>query len=292
MPLISVGVSVLSGFIGGVISQLAKSCVDYFWSLDFFIRQQVLQNMNSYDEEIVLKENDIISNESLIDTMITTLNGDNFGLFVFAAPVGSGKSTVIRIVLQEIKSRKLGMNLKLIKNGNSILQNQKFHECMKIPLNRPPCNYLPSNSCIIMDQIDFTVKSLSYSLCSYITDLATDSFNSKQYKIVMCVSNALLAKAIIECNGYEKIQPLCDFTSLVWSNDQLDCFIRLKLPNLPIEDIEKIRQLAQACKNSPGLVVKASSLVEKDCISKQQWEILNRYSNRNNNSWVEFEREG
>ena len=172
-----ISISVVSGFIGGVILQLAKSYADYFWSSDFFIRQQVLQNINSDNEAIVQEENDIIA--TLIDNLITTINGDIFGVFVFAAPEGTGKSTLIKTVFDVIKSKKLGMNLKLITNGSTVLQNQKGHECMMIPLNqRPPSDYMPPNSCIIIDQIDFTVDSLSYSLRRYITYLATEQILS------------------------------------------------------------------------------------------------------------------
>ncbi len=107
----------------------------------------------------------------------------------------------------------------------------------------------------------------------------------------MCVSDPSLAKAILACNGYEKIQPLCAFTSLVWTNDQLNSFIRLKLPHLQTEDIENVHQLAHNCNNSPGIVVMASSFLMKDSdsISKQQYDILNRYSNSCKSSWEKFE---
>ncbi len=104
--------------------------------------------MNYDEEEIAQEERNIIPNDSLINDMVARLSGNTFWLFVFAAPAGSGKSTSINTALQLMKSKKLGMNLKLIRIGSTVLQNQKFHGYLKIPLNRPPSDYLPSNSCI------------------------------------------------------------------------------------------------------------------------------------------------
>ncbi len=125
MPALSVGIiSVVSGFVGGVISQFAKYFVDYLWSTDCFLRQQVQQYMVA-DEPIELDQKDIIPDQPLIDKMVKRMSGRSVGMFIFASPAGTGKSTFIKMALQSIKiNKKLGMNLKLIKNGGSVLQNQ------------------------------------------------------------------------------------------------------------------------------------------------------------------------
>jgi len=292
----SIGVTVVCGFAGGVISQCAKSLVDYIWSLDIFVRQRVVQNLDSEDEPINLDENNIIRNDPFIKSIVSKLSGNNFGLFVLGCPAGTGKSTLIQMTLDSIKSRRPLQRLvywKFIKNGDLVLQNQSIHECLKIPSHQSLSDYLPFNSCIILDQIDVMIKeSLDYSFRRYITHLATDAFNSQKYKIVMCVSDPLVAKTIQYCNGGEKIHPLCDNASLVWSDAQLDNFIRFKLPNLNSDDIEKLYKLAQSCRNSPGLIVKAYSLYVDNVdgvIQENKWEKLRRYSDDCNKSWREFD---
>ena len=101
MPLTTTAIAVaaypwVSGFFGGVISQIAKSFVDSLWTLDIFIRQRVLQNMNSNDEPIAFDGKYIIPNDPLIEEIVDKLTSDFYGVLVFGAPKGTGKSTFIK----------------------------------------------------------------------------------------------------------------------------------------------------------------------------------------------------
>ena len=283
-------VMVVGGFVGGAISQCAKTFVDYIFSFDIFVRQRIMQNMNSDSEPINLDQRNIIPNNPLIERIVTKLSGNNFGLFVLGCPSGTGKSTFIRMALNMMKSRQLGVHWKLIKHGDLVLRNQNIHEFLKIPSNKSLSDYLPYNSCIILDQIDMIEDGLDYSFRRYITHLATDAFNSQKFKIVMCVSDPLVAKTIRDCNGGEKIHPLCDAALLIWSDVQLDNFIRLKLPNFTSDDNEKIRKLAKFCRNSPGLIVKANSLCVDGVFPEHRWDDLERYSAKGEEAWKLFDK--
>ena len=119
----------------------------------------------------------------------------------------------------------------------------------------------------------------------YLTELATDSSNSRQFKIILCVSNAYVAAEILKCNGFEKIQPLCPFRNLAWNDAQLDAFIEKKLPNLPTNDKMKLKRLATSCKNSPGLIHKATDSTD----GTLNMVTLKRYAKKSADSWEQFE---
>ena len=275
-------------FFGSIFTNLAKSLLDFLWTTDCFIQETVKQNLSASDPINLDQENiiRIIPNDILIDTIISRIKGNSWGIFVFAAPEGTGKSTFIKMVIQRLKLNDPSIYLKLIKGGSSVLQQKNLCTHLKIPSARSLSDFLPSQTVIFIDQIDFTIEShLNEELRLYLTELATDSSNSRQFKIILCVSNAYVAAEILKCNGFEKIQPLCPFRNLAWNDAQLDAFIEKKLPNLPTNDKIKLKRLATSCKNSPGLIHKATDSTDGtlNMIS------LKRYAKKSANSWEQFE---
>jgi len=278
----------LGGFIGGIISNEAKEFVDTLWSSEFYLRRKVLQNMKA-SEPISLGEKFIIQHNSLMDNLFQMITGDCFGILVFAAPQGAGKSTFINMVLKKIKSEKSYTKLKLIKNGSTILLTKGLHSIFQIPSEFSLSDFLPKNSVIIIDQIDFQMDPLPADIRSYLTELATDSSNSGTFKIVLCVSDAKVSRDILECNGGEKIHLICGCKNIPWADHQLADYVTLRLPDISQEHKSKLCELARNCHNIPSLVANAAVLSQRLAWDDGDlWTSLGAHSEKREESWKEF----
>lgn len=275
------------GFIGGyTISPLGQYIADSINTTDFMIKRSVKRAMTTNDP-INLDESSIIQCDELIDKMMRKIKSSAFGLFVFAAPSGSGKTTVIKMLVNKIKRDHI---VKYIKDGNEVLEKRDIKELLKVPHRRSLSDYIPNNSVIILDQIDYPFN-LSNDIRSYLISLAVDSSNWKQYKVIVCVSDFNIAKSILKCNGYEKISRLCQYSDLQWSDEQLEKLIDLKLRNLAHDDRIKIIKLAATCHNSPGLIKRAFECLEEtngDPLLGYHWTSLEDYSEHYRLSWEQF----
>jgi len=89
----------------------------------------------------------------------------------------------------------------LIKNGRTILLTKGLHSIFHIPSEFSLSDFLPKNSVIIIDQIDFQMDPLPADIRSYLTELATDSSNSGTFKIVLCVSDAKVIRFLENAAG-------------------------------------------------------------------------------------------
>lgn len=291
MPILttaSVYVFISGAFFGSIVSNLIKSLLN---ASDICIRETVRRNMIISDQ-IKLNENDLVpyDYDNLINRIVSKIQGNTWGVFVFAAPQGTGKSTIVKIAIQNIRMKHPSIKLKLIKCGNSVLQQKNLHIHLKIPSTRSLSDFLPPQSVIFIDQIDFqsTESELSKELHLYLTELATDSSNSKIFKIILCVSNAKVTSGILKCNGFEKFQQICSYEDLAWGDVQLHTFIDMKLAGISNSDKETLKKLAATCKNSPGLVMKTvDSLANITSIS--DWGTLERYAQKSEASWKEFD---
>jgi len=226
MPLITMLTLLTGTFVGAFLTQVAKSFFDRLWESDSCIRYFVEKEMDSM-ELIELVDGDYVPHDDLKEGIVDSIIGDRFGVFVFAAPAGSGKSTYIRMAMRDLKSRCSKFKFKVIQEGNDVFQNKNLHEHLKIPQLKSFSDILPRHSIIIIDQIDLKMR-LTDDIQAYLTDFAADSVNSGIYKIIVCVSDAYLANDILECNNYQKFQRLCAPKILQWSDEQVEKFMNLK----------------------------------------------------------------
>eukprot|EP01036_Dinobryon_divergens_P035001 gene35001-45306_t len=223
---------------------------------------------------------------------------ETFGIFVLAAPEGSGKSTFTKMTMERLKTQHRSIYLKLILIGADLLLQKNLHECLKIPPRRPLSDFLPELTLIFIDQVDFLMdfnsSSLSEQLVLYLTGLAANSVNSKLFKIIICVSKPEVAHGILNCNGSEKFHLLCDLTSLTWSDTQRDDYVNIKMPTLPTQEKIRLNALAASCRNSPGLLKKASDLFDRSTStisgsSKSNWVALKKYASKSEAAWAKFD---
>ena len=103
----------------------------------------------------------------------------------------------------------------------------------------------------------------------------------------MCIQSNCY-KNILDCNGGEKIQLLCPYSELIWTDNQLLEFIEIKLNFLTLDDKLKLIIVAKTCNNSPGLVNRASDLIHPSVyslISDDDWMILEKYAEKRKAYW-------
>eukprot|EP01036_Dinobryon_divergens_P025923 gene25923-34517_t len=108
-------------------------------------------------------------------------------------------------------------------------------------------SYLPQGSIVIIDQVDFTAATFNETIRGNVIDLATDSHNSKKYLAILCVSDANLAKKVLDCNGGEKINLVVAPENLKWTEIDAEKFIRMK--NIPEDKIQFHLGLFAPCYN-------------------------------------------
>ncbi len=109
----------------------------------------------------------------------------------------------------------------------------------------------------------------------------------------MCVSDAKLEKAILRCNGYEKIKSLLSDRNLfIWTDNQIEQYVDKNLFYLGVQDVEELKRLGSSCKNAPGFYHLAYILTH-ECEDKQlsphTLEQLNEYVASSSKTWEEFE---
>jgi hypothetical protein len=282
------------GFFGGLAASFSKALFDSVWNAECMIKRSVKLSMNTTDNnKIILDEKHIVDNSSIIDEMSGAIN-DGYGIFVCGVPPGSGKSTYMKLLMEKLSKSDVGMSIKLIRNGTTVMQERKLHNLLRIPESRCLSEFLPPNSLIIIDQFD--VKLIGYLneiTRNYIVELATDSANSKQFKIIICVSDAKLEKAILECNRFEKIRRLIQNRgSFRWTKTQVEHYFDKNLDYLGQKDVEYLKDLGRGCKNAPGFFHLAFSLTREcynETLSGHAMSQLNEYVTSSSASWQEFE---
>ena len=256
------------------------------WETDWYIRYIVKKAMmdSKYCMEFPAAES-MIENKALIDKIVGNLIGESFGLFVFAAPTGSGKSTFIKMAIRKIQELSNGNQfmIKLCMNGGQLLEKRSLHDHFKIPLHRPLSRYIPRGSIIILDHADVNPQ-LPHAVGDYLTELATDSANSKRYKIVVCVSNAILASRLIALHSGEKVHKLCCPSALQWSEVQaMEYMIENKISET---SRMKLLEIVRKSYYSPGLLCLAA---KRKSFKDDLWQKIDQDAKRIQRSWKEYE---
>eukprot|EP01039_Chlorochromonas_danica_P009313 gene9313-10280_t len=275
---------ILELFAAAVIGAVGKTFVDSLWTTECWQKWNVRRHLTVV-EPIDLKSGDIVSFEAITDIIIRRVANVDYGVFVLAAPPGSGKSTFIKMTLPKLREK--FRYIKILRDDENLF-GMNIQESLHIPRRCALSEYLPAGTLIIIDQIDLQIESLPLDVKAYITALAADSVNSKKFKMMFCVSDPNTAREILSCNGGEKVQEISCRDSLVWSKAQLDTFIAIKLPRLSSQEIQRLESLAKVCRNSPGLIEKASVCVHQKSISEGDWKTLQRYADTRAASWGLF----
>ena len=280
MPIVEFLVGSVSG---ALIVSFTKSWIDAIWTSEWYIKRKIANSM-IVKHTINLAHEELIDNDILLSEMIWKIQSSQFGIFVLAAPSGSGKSTFVKMTIERMLLLDSPSPIKLYDSGSSlILQENGIHDSLQVPYYESLANFLPNGSILIIDQVDPNcAENLDDRLRAYLVGLAANSVNSKRFKIIICVSNALLAHNIVTANGYEKIQYICSPQSLQWTESQAQQFSSKLLTSFTEQQLEVLFELASKCGYSPGLFMFAAKLSEFN-----QTELEN-YARRSMQSWSEF----
>jgi len=190
--------------------------------------------LDSVPEDLINKyeENDVILNDS-VERITTVLQESEYGLLVISAPAGTGKSTYLMKALEKMTPKR---RMKIFTGGAYLQDFKKILSSFGMPDYAKLSKYLPKKSIVIIDQVDFTGAAFNDTIQANITDLATDSHNSKKYLVILCVSDADFAKRVLLCNGGEKINLAVPPVTLKWTKCDAEKFIRMK--SIPGDEME------------------------------------------------------
>ena len=191
---------------------------------DYWIRYMTRNSLDSVPEDLIHNEvnEHIVLNDS-VGRITYVLRKIKYGLLILSAPVGSGKSTYLMKALQKMTPQR---HMKIFKGGAYLLDFNKILSSFGIPDYAKLSSYLPEGSIIIIDQVDFTAVAFNNIIQANITDLATNSHNSKNYLVILCISDAKFALKALECNGGSKINLLVSPEDLKWTEIDAKEFLR------------------------------------------------------------------
>ena len=206
---------------------------------DCWIRCMATTVLDSVPEDLIKyeenEENDVVLNDSI--TIV--LQEREYGLLVISAPAGTGKSTYLMKALQKMTTKR---RMKFFTGGAYLQDFKKILSSFGMPDHAKLSTYLPKKSIVIIDQVDFTGAAFNETIQANITDLATDSHNSKKYLVILCVSDAKFAKKVLLCNGGEKINLVVPPVKLKWTKCDAEKFISLKMISMKMNPEDEMMQ--------------------------------------------------
>ena len=255
--------SVLYAFTGGIISSVSKLLVDYLLATECYLKLIVRHNMDS-NFPAITDSHIIPYNKHFFDRIVSKVTGNNFGIFVCTAPKDFGKSTLVKMLIREIyNSTKNVFKFKYIVNGDHVLRDRNLQLRLNIPEDRSLSEFLPKNSIIVVDSI-YEDKNISEDFRLYLNELANDSYQSKYFKIIFCVSCASHARKIMAIDS--KIRELCSPIELQWSQEQALEFLNQfdKFQTMISAHKDLILDYGRRIKFCPGLLRAAMNSDEID----------------------------
>ena len=106
---------------------------------------------------------------------------------------------------------------------------------------------------MIIHQADLKVANME-ALQNYIVSIATDSYNSDKFCILMCMSTTETFRQVLTCNGGQKVSMLCQPSELKWNANQLEVLIDSSFPEWSKDGKRELLQLTIPAM-SPGVIV-------------------------------------
>mmetsp|Transcript_3301 Transcript_3301/g.4560 ORF Transcript_3301/g.4560 Transcript_3301/m.4560 type:complete len:279 (+) Transcript_3301:123-959(+) len=263
------------------VSLLVKDIYEWFKKTDFVRKQSIRSEMQlevtliNYlkDGKGYFSPNKNLE-DSLMDLFETALCEG--GLYVFGSPSHTGKSVYLQEYLNAFRrKRKDKTYIAVVTFSDEEINMKSFQALLKIPFGRKLSDFLPKGSLIVIDQ--FNLQHLSEGLKLFFTELATASFNSKDFGVIVSVSSPAVYDDILKCNYGQKIFPACDPKLLQYNEDMMFQFAKEVQPNW---HIDKITDAVESCKKYRSVGVLRQVLLSKRNVLNNKIEV----------KWNDFEK--
>ena len=182
------------------------------------------------------------------------------GLYVLASPPGCGKSAHLQDILSDFIKQSNDHHVIVVKfDASEILSESNLRKKLGVPAYCDLKDVLPTGSWIIIDQLD---RNEVGDMGGFFTALATSSNNScGNFSVMVCVSKARMFKDILECNGGQKILPVCNPLDFQVNESYIKEYIKAVRPTADVDT------LLVACKDSRSIGV-ARNLVLHGKVAK------------------------
>ena len=214
--------------VSAFLPQAVKEFCGLLMRTECWIRCIARNSLDSVPEDLIRYDqnevNDVVLNDS-VDRITSVLKKINYGVLIISAPTGSGKSTYLMKALEKMTPKK---RMKIFIGGEYLQDLKMILSSFGIPGYGKLSKYLSKGSIIIIDQVDFTIDAFNNTIQRNITDLATDSHNSKNYLVILCLSDAQFALKALKCNGGLKINLAVSPAELKWTENEAIAFLRMK----------------------------------------------------------------
>ena len=170
--------------------------------------------------------------------------------------------------------------MRIFKGGSYLVSINKICDFLGIPHHKTLSDFIPEGSIIIIDQVDFTGDAFNETIQSNITELATDSHNSKKYLVILSISNPNFALKTLGCNGSEKINIMFSPLDLRWTVNEAKKYLLLK--EMKEKELHNTIDLFKLC-YCPKIL--------RDYVFKinPDRNIFERRAENKNKQWNEFE---
>lgn len=250
----------------------------------------VVREMSVLENGLInLNPSNVIPFERIEEEISYALNESvNGGMWIFGTPSGTGKSTYLDKCIKKFRAENPERYVVLFHTGIAILTNGGLHAQFGVPLNESLSGYIPQGTIIVIDQVDCFTENLSLQTKDYLLQLATTSYNSKSFSIIVSVSKPSVMMALLKLNGYEKIRDLCDPLFAKWTIIEARAYVNMLFQSWSEDEKE---ELIMACNNtySPSVLHQACSFSKKKKNNKKEVRnCVKLWSSQKAKEWEEY----
>ena len=194
----------------------------------------------------ILRWDDVDQGDLQSKLVSLMVSPDDRGMFVIAAPPGDGKTKTLAKAMSVVKGR-----------GIPILYVNGLTDCTLPDLGISTAaitGHLAKGSVFVIDQMDDGKDDITTSIKLVLSRLATESSNSRMFKVIVVVSKVNIRDLILELNSGEKIVAFNQPREFFWTVAMLEQLCELRLPNWPTRDRQRLTALVSKA-GSPALLM-------------------------------------
>lgn len=289
-------VTIATYFVAAFVGASAKFVFDQAMNSKCMRRRNaatVVREMSALENGLInLNPSNVIPFESIEEEIAYALNESvNGGMWIFGTPSGTGKSTYLDKCIKKFRAENPGRYVVLFHTGIAILTNGGLHAHFGVPQNESLSGYIPQGTIIVIDQVDCFKENISLQTKDYILQLATTSYNSKSFSIIVSVSKPSVMMELLKLNGYEKIRDLCDPLFAKWTDVEARAYVNKLFQSW--SEHEK-NELILACGGiySPSVLHQACSFSKTNKVNREAVRNCAKlWSSQKAKEWEEYAEE-